>query len=403
MKSELRNGEPLTLVTVCLDGQALGHLRESIASLPTLQLRAEFQHYLAENDDQILLEQPDIYIIDFDRDREKAVRTAERIREVLGRAAIFALSSSPTSDLIIRAMRCGCSEYLFNPLDRGELLRSLARARERRSEKRQPIRGRVLSLVGAKGGSGVTTLATHLGASLAKLQKRKTILIDYHPQLGDASFYLSLPKHTYHFFSLAENTHRLDPELLEGFLVRHPSGLDVLQAPDGLDPTNNGVSADAIGHTLEFLRSRYQFIVVDCPPGLDKQNMAVIVHSDELYLVTTPEAPALRHLVHHLDQLRSFDYAPERVQVVLNRQSKKAAVSDEQVEKASGKRIHWKVPNQYPEVARTFNTGSPAPASSEFMRNLNRWAEGLAQKQSEGATSREGGGRTVTVGVATRH
>ena len=53
-------GEPLSLVTICLDGYGLGQLRNSIASLPMVRLRAEFQHYLTENDDQILLERADI-------------------------------------------------------------------------------------------------------------------------------------------------------------------------------------------------------------------------------------------------------------------------------------------------------------------------------------------------------
>src|SRR6266571_1506275 len=161
-------GGPLSLVTICLDGHGLGQLRNSIASLPMVRLRAEFQHYLTENDDQILLERADVYLIDFDQNREEAVRTAEMIHEVLGRAAIFAFSSNSEPLLIIRAMQCGCSEYLLKPVDRDELLNALARIREQRKEKREHIRGQVLSFLGAKGGSGVTTLATYMGALLAK-------------------------------------------------------------------------------------------------------------------------------------------------------------------------------------------------------------------------------------------
>ncbi len=380
-------GGPLSLVTICLDGHGLGQLRNSIASLPMVRLRAEFQHYLTENDDQILLERADIYLIDFDQNREEAVRTAEMIHEVLGRAAIFAFSSNSEPLLIIRAMQCGCSEYLLKPVDRDELLNALARIREQRKEKREHIRGQVLSFLGAKGGSGVTTLATYMGALLAKAHKRRTLLVDYHPELGDASFYLSLQRHNYHFYALVENTHRLDADLLQPFLVQHPSGLDVLQSPDGFDPSRGQVSAEAIGHTLEFLRSRYERILVDCPPGLDEANMAMIVQSDQLCLITTPEIPALRHLVHHLDRLRSFDYPRERARVIVNRHSKKGDVTDDQIERAIEKRIYWRVPNQYAEVMKAINAGAPPSfsGSSEFMSSLMRWADVLAGKQAEAA------------------
>src|SRR5207249_6155044 len=89
-----------------------------------------------------------------------------------------------------------------------ELLKALARVREQRNEKREHIRGQVLSFLGVKGGSGVTTLATYMGALLAKVHKRKALLIDYHPELGDASFYLSLQRHRYHFYALARSEER---------------------------------------------------------------------------------------------------------------------------------------------------------------------------------------------------
>ena len=391
VENPLQVGEPLSLVTICLDGYGLGQLRNSIASLPMVHLRAEFQHYLAQNDDQILLERADIYVIDFDQNREEAVHTAERIHEVLGRTAIFALSSNSEPLLIIGAMQCGCSEYLLKPVNRDELLKALARVREQRKEKREHFRGQVLSFLGVKGGSGVTTLATYIGALLAKVHKRRTLLVDYHPELGDAAFYLSLQRHQYHFYALAENAHRLDADFLQPFLVQHPSGLDVLQSPDGFDPPYGQVSAEAIGHTLEFLRGRYERILVDCPPGLDKANMAIIAQSDQLYLITTPETPALRHLIHHLDQLRSLEYPRERVRVVVNRHSKKGGVADDQIERAIDKRIYWKVPNHYAEVMKAINTGAPASlsGSSELMSSLMRWADALTAKQPEAAKGKE--------------
>ncbi|MGH6631376.1 MAG: response regulator, partial [Burkholderiales bacterium] len=101
-------------------------------STPLAQLAAELQHYLSNEQDSVFVDRlrdlhPDICVIDFDRDREKAGRTAEKIHETLGETAIFAASAESQSDLIIRAMRCGCTEYLIKPVDRDQMLEALAR------------------------------------------------------------------------------------------------------------------------------------------------------------------------------------------------------------------------------------------------------------------------------------
>ncbi len=388
-RGRIPGSDNLSIVAVCLDGESSIRLKRFIDSIPMAQLRTELQHYLAEEEDTVFVDRlkdlrPDICVIDFDRERERATRTAERIHEALDGIALFAVSSNSQPELIIRAMRCGCSEYLIKPLDRDQLLEALARVGGRRKERREQISGQVLAFLGAKGGSGVTTLVIHLAALLAKLHSRKTLLVDLHPDLGDASLFLGLKKHQYHFYELAENTHRLDGELLQGFVVRHPSGLDVLPAPDGFE-TPRHVLPDAVERTLEFLRVQYELVMVDCQSGLTEQNMAVVERSDQVYLVATPEIPALRNMARYLDYLGRFHYPEDKVRVVINRHLKSGSIPDAQIEKAIRRSIYWTVPNQYSEVMKTINTGDPLAlvGRSEFMRKMSGWAEALAGKSAE--------------------
>ena len=336
---------------------------------------------------------PDICVIDFDRDREKASRTAEKVREALPETAIFAASSNAQPDLIIRAMRSGCNEYLIKPVDRHQLLEAMARVGGRKKEKREQAPGQLLAFLGAKGGTGVTTLGIHLAALLAQRHAQRTLLVDLHPDLGDAALFLGLAKHQYHFYDLAENTHRLDSELLQGFLVRHPSGLDVLPAPDGLDMPRH-VLPDAVERTLEFLRLQYRFVIVDCQTGLSPQNLAVIDHADHLYLIATPEIPALRDVARHLEFLGRFDYPRDKVRVVVNRHSKGGPISDADIEKAIRRGIYRMVPNQYVDVIKSINTGNPLSvmSRSEFMRSLNDWAQVLLGKSAEPDKKKESKG-----------
>jgi pilus assembly protein CpaE len=376
--------DSLSIATLCLDQEASSQLRGFLDSVPLAQLVTELQHYLADEQDSVFVDRlkdlrPDICIIDFDRDREKAGRTAERIREVLTETAIFAASSKSQSDLIIRAMRSGCTEYVIKPIDRDQLLEALARVGGRRREKREQIAGQVLTFLSAKGGTGATTLAIHLAAHLA--QTKKTLLVDLHPDLGDAAIFLALPRHQYHFYDLAENTHRLDAEFLQGFVVRHPSGLEVLPAPDGVE-TARRAGSEALQRIMEFLRVQYEFVVVDCSPALNEETMAVIDLADYLYLVATPEIPSLRNVARHLEFFGRYDYPRDKIRVIINRHTKSSSITDAQIEKAIHKNIFWKIPNQYAEIIKAINNGDPLSIAprSELMRSLNEWVESLIGK-----------------------
>lgn len=384
--------EPLTMATVHLDAEAAKDLQHFVESTPLVQLRGEVKGYLNEDDPALewLVERsPDICVIDFDDDRRSANQTAERIRERLQATAIFALSANTRSDLIIEAMRSGCSEYLVKPTDRDQFLEAVARVGARRKDKREQYNGEVLTFLGAKGGCGVTTLATHLGTFLAKSCARKTVLIDLHPANGDTALYLGFTKYPYHFYELAESTERLDAELLQSFLLHHASGLDLLPGPELSEPTRH-LGTEAIIRTIEFIRLRYEYVLIDCPPGLTTQNSEVMRRSNQLYLVTVAEVPALRNLTRYLEYLTRVEFAQERARVVLNRHLKRGAILDDDIEKAIRHGIYWKVPNQYNQVVRTINGGDPSAATgSEVARSLMDWAEDVGRRSGNGENKKK--------------
>ena len=376
-------GESLSVVTVCLQGLTLAAVKQLASTTGLIEIRAELQHYLADPEDLLPFEPPDVCLVDFDEDWEKAALTAARIHKFLGQTAIFAVSSNSQPDRIISAMQCCCREYLLKPLDQDVLMKALTTVWRRKWSKADRPAGQVLAFLGTKGGCGVTTLATQVAALLAKTYKRKTLLIDHHPQLGDASFYLAVETPQYHFSDLMESAHRLDPEFLQAFLVHHQSGLDVLPSPDKFDAPRQ-ISDEALEQTIDFLRSEYDLVLVDCPPGLNERNMAMINHADLVYLVAVPEIAPLRNATRYLDYLLKCGCPAARIRLVVNRHLQEGSISDAAIERAIHKEIHWRVPNEYTEVTNRINSVRSHSASedSEFMRNLSRWAEAIADKRA---------------------
>lgn len=372
-----------TVVTIALDKNVVPVLREALGALSGFEIAGQLTSYITGPKQQSVLRDlqlrtPDICIVDFDADRHMAAHTVEAIRDAMPGTAIYAMSAESSPDAIIEAMRAGCSEYLLKPVVKDRFVEALVKIEHKRRERGPEKRGRIYSFIGAKGGSGVTTIASHLATYVAQ-RGAKVLLIDQHADLGDVSVYLGLGTHQYNFYELVNNIHRLDLQLLEGFVVHHSSGVDVLPAPESFGDVVHA-SAAAVQSTLNFLRDIYEVIMIDCAPGLNGTNAVVIDESDVVYLVGEQELPSIKNLARFLEYLRRF--CPEnKIRVVLNRFAKKAPITQEQFEKAIRMPASVVIPNSYPDVISAIHSGSPiGPNSrSELAPSFKHWASTLTE------------------------
>src|SRR5262249_35350298 len=352
----------ISFTTVGLDAISHRALTHFIASMPGSVLAGSFDSYsgaeweVGRDGDAAPTR---ICFIDYDQNTDQAIRVTERLRADQPDVHVFGVSAGSEPDRIIVAMRAGCAEYLLKPVQTDRILDGMSRVESRqREQNRSRIRGKIITLFGAKGGTGVTSLALHLALELTGNHQRKVLLVDQHSALGDASLYLGTGRHQYSFYELANNTDRLDEELLHGFLLQHPSGLHLLDAPETVDAVHKAPPS-AVERTLAFLAETYQYVVVDCPPGLTDATLACISQSDQIGIVITAELPSVRNTVRYIEHLEKLGYSPKNIQIVLNRHSKKGPLTDERIEKALNRSISMRVPNNYNEVIRAINAGTP--------------------------------------------
>src|SRR6266478_4559782 len=371
------------VMAVCLDATSYEALSHFMAGVPGAVIVGNLDHYVGVEREiarALDLAQTRVCFIDYDRNTEEAIWMTERLRSEYPDVHSFAVSAYSEPEAIIAAMRAGCAEYLLKPVQHERVLDALTRVEAKQKKKnRSTIRGKVITLVGSKGGSGVTSLALHLALELAHEGKRKCLLVDQHPALGDASLYLGTGRHQYSFYELASNADHLDEELLRGFLLHHNSGLDLLDSPETADMIQ-GASPSSVEHTLAFLADTYHFVVVDCPPGLTDGTRACISQSEHVAIVMTAELPSVRNTVRYIEHLSKLGYSSSSIHVVLNRHSKKGPLSDDRIEKALGREIWLRVPNSYNEVIRAINTGAPINSrnKSDFGAAIQKWAHELA-------------------------
>jgi pilus assembly protein CpaE len=378
----------VAIMAVCIDATSYEALSHFVAGVPGAAILGNLDHYAGverEVGRALELAQTRICFIDYDRNTEEAIWVTERLRSEYPDVHTFAVSSYSEPEGIIAAMRAGCAEYLLKPVQHERVLDGLARVEAKQKKRaRTGARGKVITLVGAKGGTGVTSLALHLALELSHEGKRKCLLVDQHPALGDASLYLGTARHQYSFYELASNADHLDEELLRGFLLHHNSGLHLLDSPETVDAMH-GASPSGVEHTLAFLADAYQFVVVDCPPGLTEGTRACISQSDRVAIVMTAELPSVRNAVRYIEHLSKLGYSSSSIYIVLNRHSKKGPLSDDRIEKTLGREISLRVPNSYNEIIRAINTGAPIPpgSKSDFGAAIQKWAQELTTDASK--------------------
>src|SRR5450432_1958777 len=170
---------------------------------------------------------PQVVIVDVPTENHTlALRAIELIHQEVRDAVIFAVGSMAQPQVIVSAMRSGAREFIERPTTTTDLLEAFIRlTAAQRKVDREETRGRVFTVVNAKGGSGATTLAVNLALALQSAHGN-TALVDMAP-LGHAALHMNL-KPTFTIADALSNLHRMDSSLLESFTTRHSGGLQLL-------------------------------------------------------------------------------------------------------------------------------------------------------------------------------
>jgi pilus assembly protein CpaE len=213
----------------------------------------------------------------------------------------------------------------------------------------------LVCVLGPKGGTGKTLTATNLAVSLAG-QGRKVALVDLDLQFGDVALSLGIaPEST--IYDLAKAGGSIDADKLEGFLVTHPTGLRVLLAPTRPDHAST-ITVEFLREVYAALRSAYDFVVVDTPPGFTAEVIATIDGSSDVIIVGMLDSLSLKNTKLGLETLELMGYDPDHIQLVLNRAGSKVGITGDDVRAIVGRDPDVMIPSDR-EIPRALNEGMP--------------------------------------------
>ena len=147
----------------------------------------------------------------------------------------------------------------------------------------------VIVITSGKGGVGKTTLCANLGAAFARLEK-KCVVIDTDLGLRNLDVVMGLENRiVYNLIDVAEGNCRLKQALVRD---KHYPGLYLLPAAQTRDKT--AITPQQMIKLTDDLRNHFDYILIDCPAGIEQGFRNAIAPADRAIVVTTPEVSSIR-------------------------------------------------------------------------------------------------------------
>lgn len=172
--------------------------------------------------------------------------------------------------------------------------------------------GKVIVITSGKGGVGKTTSTANLGAALA-MQNKKTLLIDTDIGLRNLDVVIGLENRiVYDLVDVIEGKCQTKQAIIKD---KRNENLHLLPAAQSRD--KNAVTPEQMKELIESLKNEYDYILVDCPAGIEQGFKNAIAAAEEAFVVATPEVSAVKDADRIIGLLASNGI--EKPRLIINR------------------------------------------------------------------------------------
>ncbi|HVZ99416.1 MAG TPA: AAA family ATPase [Caulobacterales bacterium] len=257
---------------------------------------------------------PNLLILDTTMAGPSLLRSLDRLAEVMEEGCkVIILGAVNDITLFRELMARGVSEYIVPPLQPTDLIHTICNLYV---NPEKPFAGRLIAVIGARGGVGASTIAHNLAWSIAERQESGAMLLDLDLSFGTAA--LDFNQDPAQDISDALTApDRADDVFLERITIKHTQRLQMLTAPAKLEQEFE-LDPSSYEAVIQRIRKTSPFIVLDLPHVWSSWIKQTLYSADDVLIVASPDLASLRNTKNILDLMkatRPYDAAPS---VVLN-------------------------------------------------------------------------------------
>lgn len=308
---------------------------------------------------------PEAVLVGIEEPMARPLQTIEALCGVLSDVPVIAYSSRTYAESVRRAMLAGAHDYLTKPFKPSQPAHSILAALEQLERKRagedgrtaQPIpSGIVITVYGAKGGIGKTTIAANLATALAQVTGGSVALADMDTQFGDVAIMMDIPVEKT-IVELARRADEADRELVRDYLVHHWSQVRILPAP--FEPSQwHAIKPAQMEKIIAVLAQTHDFVVLDTAATFNDLIAVALDKANIVLLVTSMDISSIKNTVVVLKLLASSSFPQEKLKLTINRTSGTNTLKEEDVKNVLKQEIFWRIP--YDEsVGASVQLGKP--------------------------------------------
>jgi pilus assembly protein CpaE len=268
---------------------------------------------------------PDVFLVSVEEPVARALQTIESLADAMPGAPSIVYSTMADAAAVRRAMVAGARDYLIKPVKSEELVRSIHGVLEQEERKRMRLagqttetaaRGTVVTIFGAKGGIGKTTIATNLATALVRTTGSTVVLVDMDTRFGDVAIMMDVAVEQ-SIADVARHLDDMDRDKIRDYLVQHHGGAFVLPAP--LHPSEwRNLTPQHIERVIELLAQSHDYVIIDTPGTFNEIIAATLEQASLILLVTSMDIASIKDTALALEMLRAASVSEDKVKLTIN-------------------------------------------------------------------------------------
>jgi pilus assembly protein CpaE len=317
---------------------------------------------------------PDIIVLAMEEPVVRATQTMGNLADALPDTPVIAYSSMSDASSVRRAMVSGARDYLVKPPRPEELARAIYSVLEQEERRRTRMsgdaastaaRGTVITVFGAKGGIGKTTISTNLSAALCKASNSSVAIVDMDTRFGDVAIMMDVVVE-FSIADLGRNIENVNRETIGDYLVRHNSGVEILPAP--LHPTEWGaLGRQHITTVIDLLSQTHDYVVIDTPGAFNELVATALEAANIILLVTSMDIASIKDTALALEMLRAAAVSEDKVKLIINHSTSSNSLRPEDVERVLEYEVYWRIPHDV-AVSSSNQLGQPIVLTKPYAR-----------------------------------